>query len=296
MDEPLGATSKGNDSFDHTLVGDRVLLRVHITEAARHAHTLLYEAIVELLRTRGIAGATVLRGLMGFGRRRFVHGPMNEISSMSMPIVVECVDDAERIAGVLPEIDALLDRGLVTLERARVIVYRDHDPGSRPEEGGQMSESARAPRRAVDPVDAATAHLHGLKGERTLMRVHIGENDKHEGQPLYAAIVELLRERHYAGATVFRGVLGFGAHARVHRSKLLQLSSDLPIVVECIETEERIAAILPDLDRMIGGGLVTLERVRVIMYRPDLPTTERAGAWSTHVTGNWQPDDRTGGA
>jgi PII-like signaling protein len=191
-----------------------------------------------------------------------------------MPIVVECVDDADRIAAVLPEIDALLDRGLVTLERARVIVYRDHDSAPRPQgEGGggggkQMSESERVPRDA-DPVDAATAHVHGLKGERTLMRIHIGENDKHEGQPLYAAIVELLRERHYAGATVFRGVLGFGAHARVHRATLLQLSSDLPIVLECVETEERIAAILPDLDRMIGGGLVTLERVRVIMYRPD---------------------------
>ena len=295
MDETLGAASRGNEPFEHTLVGDRVLLRVHVTEAARRAHKLLYEAIVDLLRKRGIAGATVLRALMGFGRRRFVHGPMNEISSISMPIVVECVDDAERIASVLPEIDALLDRGLVTLERARVIVYRDHEPGSRPE--AAMSESARAPRQtATDPVDAATANIHGLKGERTLMRIHIGENDRYEGQPLYAAIVELLRERHYAGATVFRGVLGFGAHARVHRAKLLQLSSDLPIVVECVETEERIAAILPDLDRMIGGGLVTLERVRVIMYRPDLPSPERAGAWSTHVTGRWQHDDQAGGA
>ena len=295
MDETLGAAPRADEPLDHTLVGDRVLLRVHVTEAARHAHKLLYAAIVELLRTRGIAGATVLRGLMGFGRRRFVHGPMNEISSISMPMVVECVDDAEHIASVLPEIDALLDRGLVTLERARVIVYRDHEPGSRPE--AAMSESARAPRQtATDPVDAATAHIHGLKGERTLMRIHIGENDRYEGQPLYAAIVELLRERHYAGATVFRGVLGFGAHARVHRATLLQLSSDLPIVVECVETEERIAAILPDLDRMIGGGLVTLERVRVIMYRPDLPSPERAGAWSTHVTGRWQSDDQTGGA
>jgi len=269
LDETLGA-SRVSESFDHTLVGDRVLLRVHLTEAARHAHTLLYEAIVDLLRKRGIAGATVLRALMGFGRRRFVHGPMNEISSISMPIVIECVDDADRIAAVLPEIDALLDRGLVTLERARVIVYRDHESAPRAQGvgGKQMGESARMPRDS-DLVGAATAHVHGLKGERTLMRIHIGENDKHEGQPLYAAIVELLRERHYAGATVFRGVLGFGAHARVHRAKLLQLSSDLPIVIECVETEERVAAILPDLDRMIGGGLVTLERVRVIMYRPD---------------------------
>jgi PII-like signaling protein len=279
---------------DHTLVGDRVLLRLHVSEAARHRHQLVYEAVVELLRARGIAGATVLRAIMGFGRRRVVHGPMNEIASISMPVVVECVDDAERVAAVLPELDAIIESGLITLERARVIVYRDNEPAPRPEE--PMSENALPSHRAAtDPVDVATAHVHGMKGERTLMRIHIGESDRHEGQPLYAAIVQLLRERHYAGATVFRAVLGFGAHARVHRQKMLQLSSDLPIVVECIETEERIAAILPELDRMIGGGLVTLERVRVIMYRPDLQASGRSGTWTTDVTGRWQPDDPKSG-
>jgi hypothetical protein len=101
-----------------------------------------------------------------------------------------------------------------------------------------------------------------------LMRIHIGERDKHEGRPLYEAIVRLLRERHYAGATVIRAVMGFGASARLRTERVLDLSLDLPIVVECVETEERIQAILPELDRMIGGGLITLERVHVITYRP----------------------------
>ena len=130
--------------------------------------------------------------------------------------------------------------------------------------------------------------MRGLKGERVLMRIHIGESDRHEGQPLYQAIVELLRERGYAGATVFRGILGFGAHATVHESHLFRLSSDLPIVVECVETEERIEAILPVLDGMIGGGLVTLERARVVLYRPDLPSGERTDDWSLDVTGDWR--------
>ena len=108
---------------------------------------------------------------------------------------------------------------------------------------------------------------HGFKGERTLMRIHVGERDKHEGKPLYQAIVELLRERHYAGATVVRAVMGFGASARLRTDRLEVLSLDLPIVVECVETEERIQAILPELDAMIGGGLITLEKVRVIVYR-----------------------------
>ena len=110
--------------------------------------------------------------------------------------------------------------------------------------------------------------MHGLKGERVLMRVHIGERDKFHGKPLYAAIVELLRARHYAGATVYRGIMGFGASSTVHTDRIEALSLDLPIIVECIETAERIDAILPELDGMIGGGLITLERANVIVYRP----------------------------
>jgi hypothetical protein len=110
--------------------------------------------------------------------------------------------------------------------------------------------------------------MHGLKGERVLMRVHIGERDRHRGKPLYAAIVELLRARGYAGATVYRGIMGFGASSTVHSDRIEVLSLDLPIVVECIETAERVDAILPELDEMIGGGLITLERANVIMYRP----------------------------
>jgi PII-like signaling protein len=111
--------------------------------------------------------------------------------------------------------------------------------------------------------------MSGLAGERTLMRIHIGERDKHEGRPLYEAIVHLLRQRGMAGATVFRGIMGFGASAGVHTEKVLRLSLDLPIVIECVETEEKIQAVLPELDRMMGGGLVTLERARVIVYRPE---------------------------
>jgi uncharacterized protein len=110
--------------------------------------------------------------------------------------------------------------------------------------------------------------MQSFTGERTLMRIHVGESDKHQGKPLYEAIVSLLRARGFAGATVLRGIMGFGATARVHTEKVLRLSLDLPIVVECIESEEKIQEILPELDLMIGGGLVTLERARVITYRP----------------------------
>jgi uncharacterized protein len=122
--------------------------------------------------------------------------------------------------------------------------------------------------------------MHGFKGERVLMRIHIGERDKYEGEPLYWAIVQLLRKRHYAGATVTRGIMSFGPSSRVHTSRFLELSLDLPVVVECVDTDEKIQAILPELDKMVGGGLITLERVKVIMYRPHAKEEEQADDWS----------------
>jgi len=130
--------------------------------------------------------------------------------------------------------------------------------------------------------------MHGFKGERVLMRIHIGERDRHRGKPLYQEIVELLRKRHYAGATVFRGILGFGATSRVRKGHLFGMSSDLPLVIECVETEERIKAVLPEIDEMLSGGMITLERAKVIMYRPHRAEDESADDWSLDVTGSWQ--------
>jgi PII-like signaling protein len=106
-----------------------------------------------------------------------------------------------------------------------------------------------------------------FEGERTLMRIHIGESDRWRGKPLHEAIVELLRKERFSGATVLRGVGGFGGSSVYHTDKLLRLSQDLPIVVEVVETTERIENILPRLDEMVEGGLITLEKVRVILYR-----------------------------
>lgn len=115
---------------------------------------------------------------------------------------------------------------------------------------------------------------HGLAGERTLLRIFIGESDHaksgpHHGKPLFEALLLTLRERGLAGATVLRGIAGFGASARMHTDRILRLSLDLPIVIEAVDTEEKIKAVLPELDELITGGLITLERVRVILYRPE---------------------------
>jgi uncharacterized protein len=107
-----------------------------------------------------------------------------------------------------------------------------------------------------------------FEGDRTLMRIHIGESDKWHGKLLYEAIVELLRSEGFYGATVLRGVGGYGSSSRYHTEKILRLSQDLPIIIEVVEYSDRIEKILPRLDEMVDGGLITLEKAHVILYRP----------------------------
>ena len=100
-----------------------------------------------------------------------------------------------------------------------------------------------------------------------LIRLHLSQADKHEGQPLYEAIVLAAREAQLAGATVLRGPMGFGKSSHLHTAKILRLSMDLPLVIEIVDSEGKINSFLPTLDKMIGGGLVTLEKVKVLHYR-----------------------------
>lgn len=106
-----------------------------------------------------------------------------------------------------------------------------------------------------------------LPHESVLLRIFIGESDRFQGVPLHEAIVLKARERHLAGATVFRGAMGYGKSSRLHTSKILRLSVDLPITIEIVDSREKIDAFLPELDPMMGGGMVTLEPVQVIHYR-----------------------------
>ncbi len=112
-----------------------------------------------------------------------------------------------------------------------------------------------------------------LPHEATLLRIFIGESDRWQHHPLYEAIVLKARELHLAGATVLRGPMGFGKSSRLHTAKILRLSMDLPMVIEIVDEEAKIQSFLPLLDEMMKGGLVTLEKVRVIHYRGE----ERAG-------------------
>jgi len=108
--------------------------------------------------------------------------------------------------------------------------------------------------------------MRKLDGEQVLMRIFFGESDRWEHKPLHAALLDLFRSRGLAGATVLRGVASFGADSVVHTANILRLSADLPLVIEVIDSQEHLDAVLPEVDRMMGGGLITMEKVRVLRY------------------------------
>jgi hypothetical protein len=154
--------------------------------------------------------------------------------------------------------------GAITLERAHVLLYRASE--------AYAERRDTAPRYdVIASKDASTAwevKTMKIPEEGVLLRIFIGESDREKGRdrPLYEAIVHRAREAHLAGATVLKGPMGFGRHSRLHSAKLLELSTDLPIVIEIVDLEEKVRSFLPVVDELVTEGLVTLEAVRVIKY------------------------------
>jgi len=133
--------------------------------------------------------------------------------------------------------------------------------------GACMSQVASPPAKLEFPVGGPPVRPPELPEGAVLLRIFLGEGDRHRHLPLYEAIVLKAREKHLAGATVLRGPLGFGKSSHLHTANILRLSSDLPIVIEIVDTPEKVSAFLPELDGMMKGGLVTLERAQVIRYK-----------------------------
>jgi uncharacterized protein len=245
-----------------TIRGDQVLLRAYLQSADRSPHTPTYERLVSAARHAGLAGSTVLKGVMGFGSRGII-----QRSAWSMvqhlPVIVEVVDTAEKIVHFLEgAASSIMLHGMVTLERAHVMMYR-HGASERRET--LKLGSLLAPLSTIPKLEAK--HIMQTNEKGVLVRVFIGESDTFEHKPLYEAIVQKVRELGLAGATVLRGVEGFGARSVVHKAHLLEMSTDLPIVIEIVDTEEKVKLLLPHLESMVQEGMVTMEHVVILMYR-----------------------------
>lgn len=247
-----------------SIAGEQVLLRVYLESADRPPFVPTYERIVKAARKQRLAGATVLQGILGAGYHHLIKASTWSLAQ-HVPVIVEIVDAAEQIRSFVEDVlPTILTHGMLTLERAAVMLYRG--PGDRALKKTTLLPAAPLAPLITLPRFQPSATMK-INENGILLRVFIGESDRHGNQTLYEAIVQKVRQLGLAGATVLRGSEGFGAHSVVHKASLLDMSKDLPIVIEIIDTEEKIKTLLPHLDEMVGEGLVTMEYVVVILYR-----------------------------
>jgi hypothetical protein len=179
-------------------------------------------------------------------------------------VIVEIFDSAQRITNFLEtSVASLMQHGMLTLERAHVMMTR-HDAANdpRPLELGSLIP----PLSTVPRIEASSTMQ--IQENGVLLRVFIGESDRWEHKPLHEAILQHARQLGLGGATVLRGVEGFGAHSVVHKAQLLEMSTDLPIVVEMVDSEEKIRLLLPGLETMVREGMITMEHVIILLRSP----------------------------
>ena len=218
-----------------------------------HGHSV-YAAILDFLFYRGVSGATIVRGIAGFGADHHIHTTRLVELAQNLPVKIEFIETAERVAELMPKLQELAGTGLIEIQDTTVI------------------KPAQASRRRSE---TESAHPLKTEGKAKLMRIFFGENDKWRGKPLQEALVEALRANEVAGVTVYRGILGYGANRRIHKDKALTLSHDRPIMLTVIDTEAKLAAFVPVLDQMLQQGLVVLSDVDVIKYTHDYTNTDR---------------------
>jgi len=256
---------------------EHVLLRAYLLQADRPPHVPTHQRIIRAARDAHLLGATVLKGILGTGSRGATKGSFWSISQQ-IPVIVEVLDTTDRIAAfVRGPLDRIMIGGMLTLERAAVVRFGarpDASPtaaAAAPATGVQLAPRIR-PLSTVPHFQQAQAGSHMSVNENGIMlRVFLGESDRFGGTPLYEAIVRTVRDLGLAGATVLRGCEGFGAHSVVHKSALLEMSTDLPVVVEIVDTEEQINGLLPHLEPMVQGGMITMEHVAILVYKPARP-------------------------
>jgi PII-like signaling protein len=213
---------------------------IYINEDIRHHLGSLSDAVLTFLLHKGVSGATATRAMAGFGAHRTMHSSKIEALAEHLPIRVEFIDSAETVDALIPELSAMVSDGIIDVQETEVVrVARKETP-------------------AAPPPHAE------IKGAARLMRIYMGESDRWQGLPLHEAIVNRLRLMDVAGATVYRGILGYGAKGHTHRSGKLPFSHDLPVMISVVDTEERLAGAIREIEPMIGDGLIVLSDVEVI--------------------------------
>jgi PII-like signaling protein len=224
--------------------GKAVKVSIYLNEGATHHGVSTYSSILDFLFFHGVAGATVLKGVAGFGADHHIHSASFVEISDQLPIKIEFIEAQEKVDALLGKLKELAGSAMIELQETTII------------------------RPAPSPVSARPAAAEHIKieGKARLMQIYFGESDQWNDKPLYEALVQAMRANDLAGVTVYRGILGYGAHRRVHRDKPLHLSHDSSIMLSVIDTVEKLEAFLPVVDKMVQEGIVVLSDVDIIKY------------------------------
>jgi len=226
---------------------------IYVGEDHQYHGNTLYAAILDYLFYRGVSGATVVRGIAGFGADHHLHTTRILRLTENLPIKVEFIESPEKVAELLPKLQEMAGTGLIEVQDTTVV--------KPPEVSAKNSSEVQSPAAKRE-------------GKAKLMRIFIGENDKWRDKPLYRALVECMRANDIAGVTVYQGILGYGANRRIHQQKTLSLSHDRPIMLSVVENEEKLRGFLPLLDDMVQQGLVVLSNVDIVKYTHDYHAKE----------------------
>jgi PII-like signaling protein len=224
--------------------GKALKVSIYVSEGATRHGVPAYSSILDFLLYRRVSGATVLRGVAGFGADHHMHTASGVEISDRMPVKIEFIETPEKVNELLGKLEELAGTGMIEVQETMVA----------------KPAQASKPKKTMPP-----SHLK-IEGKARLMRIYIGEADRWRDKPLHIALVEAMRANDIAGVTVYRGILGYGAHRRVHRDKALHLSHDSSVMLSVIDSEEKLKAFLPIVEQMVEEGLVVLSDVDIIKY------------------------------
>jgi PII-like signaling protein len=215
---------------------------IYLNEDTQHHLAPLYESLLTFLVHKGVSGATVTRALAGFGAHRVIHTPKIEVLAEHLPVRLEFIETAEKVEELLPTLYDMVSDGLIEVQDTTVV------------------KIATKEKRGPEPKQP-----HERKaGKAKLMRIFLGEADQWHGDPLYDAVVKRLRTMDIAGATVYRGILGYGAKGHTHKQNFLHTSRDLPVMIAVVETEERLNQVAEAVEEMLQDGLIVVSDVDIV--------------------------------
>jgi PII-like signaling protein len=225
---------------------------IYLNEDTQHHLGPLYESILNYLMHKGVSGATATRAFAGFGAHKVLHTPKMEALAEHLPVRVEFIDSAEKVEELLPTLYNMVTDGLIEIQDTSIVKVA-------------MKEKRQPEAKAAHTREA---------GKAKLMRIFLGEADRWHDETLYDAIVKQLRMMEIAGATVYRGIDGYGAKGHSHKKSFFHISRDLPVMISVIESEEKLTQAAVAVEGMLEDGLIVISDVDIVrLVHANLPTS-----------------------